>query len=133
MAIAKSQHTVGTAAPSRGRYVGTGNGPAFQPIDIGHPEYVAVIEPDTAFWALVPREDLADKAIGGDLCRAYRKKAGQFAEEIATLRFGLKPSAVYFNPTERCNLNCTYCYIPEGMRRKGRHMSRERLSLGRLG
>jgi uncharacterized protein len=43
------------------------------------------------------------------------------------LRFGLKPSAVYFNPTERCNLNCTYCYIPEKMRRKGQHMSRERL------
>ena len=44
-----------------------------------------------------------------------------------TLRFGLKPSAVYFNPTERCNLNCTYCYIPEKMRRKGQHMSREKL------
>ncbi len=43
------------------------------------------------------------------------------------LRFGLKPSAVYFNPTERCNLNCAYCYIPEKMRRKGQHMSRERL------
>ena len=39
------------------------------------------------------------------------------------LRFGLKPSAVYFNPTERCNLNCTYCYIPEDMRRNGQHMS----------
>ena len=111
------------AAPSRGRYVGTGNGPAFQPIDIGHPDYVAVIEPDTAFWALVRREKLAEVALGGDLVEAYRKKAAQFAEEMHTLRFGLKPSAVYFNPTERCNLNCTYCYIPEKMRRKRQHMS----------
>ncbi len=127
MANLKSQNVSDAAAPSRGRYVGTGNGPAFQPIDIGHPDYVAVIEPDTAFWALVKREELADAALGGDLVNAYRKKAAQFAEEMATLRFGLKPSAVYFNPTERCNLNCTYCYIPEKMRRKGRHMSREKL------
>ncbi len=52
------------------------------------------------------------------------RRPPRFAEEIETLRFGLKPSAVYFNPTERCNLNCTYCYIPEDMRRRGQHMSR---------
>ena len=52
------------AVPSRGRYVGTGSGPALQPIDIGHPDYVALIEPDTAFWALVRRAELAEKAAG---------------------------------------------------------------------
>jgi uncharacterized protein len=127
MARATSRPAVDAAAPSRGRHVGTGNGPAFQPIDIGHPDYVAVIEPHTAFWALVDRDKLADVALGGDLLKAYQKKAGQFAREMDVLRFGLTPSAVYFNPTERCNLNCTYCYIPEKMRRKGQHMSRERL------
>ena len=123
MARAKHQHHADGPAPSRGRYVGTGNGPAFQPIDIGHPDYVAVIEPDTAFWALVRREKLAAAALEGDLVKSFRKKASLFAKEIETLRFGLKPSAVYFNPTERCNLNCSYCYIPEEMRRKGQHMS----------
>jgi hypothetical protein len=33
---------------------------------------------------------------GGDLFRAYAKKSKQFAKEMNTLRFGLKPSAVYF-------------------------------------
>jgi uncharacterized protein len=127
MSRVSKQSTNGATAPSRGRFVGTGNGPAFQPIDIGHEDYVAVLEPDNAFWALVKREDLAEVALGGELAKAYRKKSGQFAEEMQTLRFGLKPSAVYFNPTERCNLNCTYCYIPETMRRKGQHMSREKL------
>ena len=107
MARLESQKVVDVAAPSRGRYVGTGNGPAFQPIDIGHPEYMAVIEPDTAFWALIHREELADTVLGGDLVNAYRKKAAEFAKEIDSLRFGMKPLAVYFNPTERCNLNCT--------------------------
>ncbi len=44
---------------------------------------------------------------------AYRKKSAAFVQEMGVLRFGLKPSAVYFNPAERCNLNCDYCYIPE--------------------
>ena len=50
------------------------------------------------------------------------------------LRFGLKPSAVYFNPTARCNLNCTYCYIPETMRRSGPQMTTAQLldALARL-
>ena len=36
---------------------------------------MAVIEPDTAFWALVRREKLAELALGGELAEAYRKKA----------------------------------------------------------
>ena len=50
--------------------------PRFQPIDIGHADYVAVVEPDTAFWALVRREKLAELALGGPLSAAFRKKAG---------------------------------------------------------
>lgn len=132
MARSASQPQSGAAAPSRGRYVGTGNGPSLHPIDIGHADYVAVVDPDTAFWSLVRREQLADVFVGGDapggkLAQQYRKKAQQFRQEMHDLRFGLKPSAVYFNPTARCNLNCTYCYIPERMRRRGPHMSREKL------
>ncbi|MBY0431113.1 MAG: peptide-modifying radical SAM enzyme CbpB, partial [Rhodospirillales bacterium] len=77
---------------------------------------------DTAFWALVRKESLADALSGGELLEAYRAKADEFSREMDMLRFRLKPSAVYFNPTERCNLNCTYCYIPEAMRREGEQM-----------
>jgi len=122
------------AAPSRGRFVNTGNGPTLQPIDIGHPEYLALIDPRTAFWSLVARDELAEVMSEGELLRAYRKKAAAFAQEMEVLRFGLKPSAVYFNPTERCNLNCSYCYIPEKMRSGGQHMAVDRLleALARL-
>jgi len=126
---------VSKTAPSRGRFVNSGNGPTLQSLDIGHSKYVAVVDPDTAFWSLVKRGKLAD-ALDNDseLSTAYRKKAQKFADEMQTLRFGLKPSAVYFNPTDRCNLNCTYCYIPEKMRSSGRHMSKKRLleALSRL-
>lgn len=122
-----NKDTKNAAAPSRGRFVNTGNGPTFQVIDIGHPEYAAVIDPDTAFWSLVRRGKLADVLSGSDLTGIYAKKTKQFTGEMNTLRFGLTPSAVYFNPTERCNMNCTYCYIPEKMRRDGEHMSTGKL------
>ncbi|MDE2227788.1 MAG: peptide-modifying radical SAM enzyme CbpB [Alphaproteobacteria bacterium] len=93
-----------------------------QPFDIGHATHVAVVEPDTAFWGLVRKERLADTLAGGELLDAFRAKAAAFAREMEMLRFRLKPSAVYFNPTARCNLNCSYCYIPEDMRRSGAQM-----------
>ena len=127
MAATKIKAAKVTAAPSRGRFVNTGDGPSLHPIDIGHREYMALIDPDTAFWSLVQRTKLADILSDGQLAGNYRKKREAFAREMDTLRFGLKPSAVYFNPTERCNMNCTYCYIPAGMRRKGKHMPEKRL------
>ncbi len=122
------------AAPSRGRFANTGEGPSLHPIDVGHADYVAVVDPRTAFWALVVRDQLADAVSGGSLQRDYAQKAEDFAREMGRLRFDRTPSAVYFNPTERCNLDCTYCYIPERLRSGGRHMSTDDLlaALGRL-
>ena len=88
-----------STAPSRGRFVNTGNGPALQPIDIGHRSYIGLVDPDTAFWSLVKRNKLAGTITDGNLLRAYKRKSKKFAAEMHTLRFGLKPSGVYFNPT----------------------------------
>ncbi|HSM92341.1 MAG TPA: peptide-modifying radical SAM enzyme CbpB [Anaeromyxobacteraceae bacterium] len=115
------------AAPSRGRFVNSGEGETLQPIDVGHRDYLAVVDPDTAFWSLVARDRLADAFGDGPLVRAYRKRREAFRKEMEGLRFGLTPSAVYFNPTERCNLDCAYCYIPATMRSGGEHMPAERL------
>jgi uncharacterized protein len=122
------------AAPAGGRYINLGHGPVFQPVDIGHPEYMALIEPDAAFWSLVKKEKLGHALTDSSFLDAYRAKAAQFKTEMDGLRFGLTPSAVYFNPTERCNLNCSYCYIPGEMRANGMHMSPESLldALSRL-
>jgi len=115
------------AAPSRGRYTNTGNGPTLHPIDIGHDVYVGLVDPDTAFWSLVRKDKLGEAIADSELLSQYRKKSAAFAKEMEMLRFGLKPSAVYLNPTERCNLNCDYCYIPEKLRKNGRHMSEAEL------
>jgi uncharacterized protein len=112
---------------SRGVHFNTGDGPTFLPIDIGHPKFVGLVEPDTAFWSLIEKDKLGHALCDGKLLAQFNAKAELFAKEMQKLRFGLVPSAVYFNPTDRCNLNCTYCYIPEEMRQQGVHMSPERL------
>jgi len=105
----------------------TADGLQLQPIDIGHKDYIGIVSADTAFWALV-RKDQISRALNDSLllCK-YHRNLEVFGEEITALRTGLKPSAVYFNPTDRCNLNCSYCYIPKSLRKNGRHMSSRRL------
>lgn len=114
-------------APSRGLYMNTGNGPTLVPFDIKHPQYVALVDPDTAFWSLVEKESLADTLVDADFINAYKEKSDLFADEMQKLRFGLALNAVYINSTERCNLNCAYCYIPETMRKSGTDMSKDSL------
>ncbi len=114
-------------ASSSGKYLNTGNGSSLQIIDIKHKEYIGVVAPDTAFWALVKKDQLHKVFDDPKYISSYLKKSGQFKKEIDDLRFNLKPSAVYFNPTDRCNLNCSYCYIPEKLRKNGDNMTPKRL------
>lgn len=112
------------------------NGPAhhlprLQPYDIGHERYVALLHPETAFWSLVDKGRVEAELTGSDLAERFLAQSEQFAQEIHALRFQLKPSGVYVNPTERCNLDCTYCYLPDRLRRHGDDMPAERL-LGAL-
>ena len=110
----------GKQTSSRGLWVNSGNGMSLLPIDIGHDDYIAVVSPDTAFWALVGKHELAEVfSSSHPLSQEYRQKAVEFESEMKALRCSLKPSAVYVNPTERCNLDCSYCYIPGEMRRDG--------------
>lgn len=105
----------------------TGDGLQLQLIDIGHRDYIGLISADTAFWALVKKEQAGGVLRDSSLLRKYHRKARTFSKEMGVLRSGLRPSAVYFNPTDRCNLDCSYCYIPRSLRRNGKHMSTPRL------
>ena len=103
------------------------DGPALIAVDIGHATYAALTDPRTAFWALVDKTQIGEQIKSGPLLDSYREKADDFARELHALRFELTPSGVYLNPTERCNLNCTYCYLPSEQRSGGSHMSEEKL------
>lgn len=111
------------AARGEGRFLNTGTGRSVQIIDIEHPVYAAAIQPETAFWSLIEKSHLSDALNNGAIRPTLEKNFSIMEKEMETLRFGLTPSAVYFNPTEKCNLNCTYCYIPKEMRKDGRNMT----------
>ncbi len=117
-----------TKASSRGAHLNTGNGPTMLPVDIGHATYFGLLDPDAAFWSLVAKENLAEAlASGGAFMKTFRRGRSKFLAEMDILRSGLTPSAVYFNPTDLCNLNCSYCYIPETMRKGGASMTPRQL------
>ena len=78
------KQSVPGAAPSRGRFLNTGNEPQLQPIDIGHDSYVALIEPDTAFWSLIRKDALAETLADSSFRAALRKKNASFAKEMQT-------------------------------------------------
>ena len=107
-------------------YANTGYGPNFKVLEIGLPDKIAVVEPDRAFWAIITLNSLSE-VLAGKFLKDFQEQAKTFQEEMELLRFGLKPSAVYFNPTERCNLNCSYCYLPESMRQNGKTMTAKEL------
>ena len=96
--------------------VNAGAGPHFDVLEIGHEDFVALINADTAFWVLAPRDQALEYLLGPELPQMFLEKEARLASDLNNVRFGLLPSAVYFNPTERCNLNCGYCYLPEEAR-----------------
>jgi uncharacterized protein len=107
--------------------VNAGAGPHFDVLEIGLDDFVALINADTAFWVLAPRDQALDYLLGAELPQVFLEKEASLAKDLNNVRFGLLPSAVYFNPTERCNLDCGYCYLPRDARRSGEHMDPERL------
>jgi uncharacterized protein len=107
--------------------VNAGAGPHFDVLEIGLDDFVALINADTAFWVLAPREQALDYLLGAELPQVFLDKEAIMAKDLNNVRFGLLPSAVYFNPTERCNLDCGYCYLPREARRGGVHMDPARL------
>ena len=100
--------------------VNAGAGPHFDVLEIGHDDFVALINADTAFWVLAPRDQALAYLLGAELPQMFLEKEARLASDLNNVRFGLLPSAVYFNPTERCNLDCGYCYLPREARRSRR-------------
>jgi len=51
--------------------VNAGAGPHFDVLEIGHEDFVALINADTAFWVLAPRDQALDYLLGAELPRFF--------------------------------------------------------------
>lgn len=85
------------------------------------------VDPDNVFWGVLPRDNgkflLPDGVI--DL---YKKERKHLDTELYDFRFNSNLNCIYIDPTDRCNANCSYCYIPPKIRKHGAQMSGKQLN-----
>ncbi|MBI4335612.1 MAG: peptide-modifying radical SAM enzyme CbpB [Candidatus Omnitrophica bacterium] len=87
-----------------------------------------IINPDNLFWAIF------SKGKGGGapekrLLSFYKDIKVGLDKEMRDFRFSAGLTAVYIDPTDRCNANCPYCYVPPKIRKNGRSMTKKELIL----
>jgi uncharacterized protein len=105
----------------------SGAGPRLQLLDVG--SWYALIEPESMFWALVSKDKDLGTALREEVLPMYQEHASSMKDELKRFRSEERFSAVYFNPTGRCNASCRYCYLPDDLRQQGPHMTYEEISL----
>ncbi len=85
-----------------------------------------LINPDNVFWALIFGKGHAISTTRKirSLYVRYKKKLDAAMRKF---RFAIALNSVYINPTDRCNADCPYCYIPKSKRKYGESMSNSQL------
>lgn len=104
----------------------SGTGARLQLLDVG--EWYALIDPSSMFWAMVAKEKDLGKALREEVLPVYEEHAAKMREELHQFRSEERFSAVYFNPTGKCNASCKYCYLPDDLREQGHHMTYQEVS-----
>lgn len=89
------------------------------------------LDADNAFWAVInnKKDDKDSTIIPREVISLYEKFKDSLDKEMHDFRFSQELSAIYIDPTDRCNANCPYCYVPAKIRRDGRSMTNEDLQL----
>ncbi|RZN38538.1 MAG: peptide-modifying radical SAM enzyme CbpB [Methanophagales archaeon ANME-1-THS] len=90
-------------------------------------ETLLAIDPDTVFWALVPKGADVNSKIMHDILPLYDRVKRECGEEMHDFRFKSNLAVIYMNSVSGCNLNCSYCYIPQEIRKNHQQMDKEQL------
>ncbi len=89
-------------------------------------DWKLTLDPENIFWSLLPRNN-GDFMLPDDLISLYKKEREHLDTEMHNFRFNEPLNCVYIDPTDRCNANCPYCYIPSKIRKHGTQMTWEQL------
>ena len=85
-----------------------------------------LIDPDNVFWAL-EFDRGCNKAARKKILSLYNKRRKELDVSMRDFRFKTEFNSVYINPTDICNANCPYCYIPPLKRRSGKSLDNRKL------
>jgi uncharacterized protein len=91
-------------------------------------DWKLTLDPENIFWSLLPKSN-GDFMLPDDLISLYKKEREHLDTELHDFRFNAELNCVYIDPTDRCNANCPYCYIPSKIRKQGTQMTAKDLDI----
>lgn len=86
-----------------------------------------LIDPDNVFWAISRGGSHPDGGGFQDAICLYERVKPEISRDFNAFRRNRKLAAVYVNLTDRCNADCSYCYIPHQIRKSGAELNRDKL------
>lgn len=88
----------------------------FDPLIINETEFK--VDPETNFWGTGDLEKLK---------KLYNEMRIKLVAEMHNLRYNTDIILFYVNPTDMCNANCPYCYLPQEIKLRGKNMDYQEL------
>jgi len=86
------------------------------------------LDPENIFWSVLPGNN-GEFLLPDSLIELYKKERKHLDSEMYNFRFNEPLNCVYIDPTDRCNANCPYCYIPSKIRKQGVQMTAKDLDI----
>ncbi len=96
-----------------------------EPIEKTHQVH---IDPDNVFWGIVKNKTESTSFVPRHLLELYEKQRKFCDKEMYDFRFKTALTAVYVDPTDLCNAQCSYCYLPVKTRKCGRSVTQDELN-----
>jgi len=85
------------------------------------------LDPDNVFWGTAKNKSESSSFIPRELLSLYEKQKNSCDREMHDFRFKTGLTAIYVDPTDRCNAQCPYCYLPVQTRKHGQSISQAQL------
>lgn len=82
-----------------------------------------IVDADSLFWAQVEKTSGDSVFIPEDVLSLYQRQKTKLLERMDDFRSSKELTAIYIDPTDKCNAVCAYCYLPVKSRKNGRSMS----------
>ncbi len=86
-----------------------------------------IVDADSLFWAQVKKSFRDSIFIPEDVLALYQRHKNGLLKRMNDFRLSQELTAIYIDPTDKCNASCAYCYLPVKSRKNGRSMSYSQL------
>lgn len=86
-----------------------------------------IVDADSLFWAQVKKVSSESIFIPENILVLYQKHKNGLQERMDDFRLSKELTAIYIDPTDKCNASCAYCYLPVKSRKSGRSMTYDEL------